>query len=154
MFPQVATYAAVLDRLNGAMLKDWRVLEACHEIWVDSHSYGDYYQKLGPFVTVKYSLIDIGIENILSILGSGSVEEFGELVSTNIAAAQQEDLRLENIDNSLAAEPLVMNWPNKPQEGNRTGAGPTQGRQFNRHFVCSRIGPRTCPKSCYKFKDL
>ena len=65
MFPQVATYAAVLDRLNGAMLKDWRVLEACHEIWVNSHNYGDYYQRLGPFVTVKYSLIDIGIEKFL-----------------------------------------------------------------------------------------
>ena len=137
MFPQVATYAAVLDRLNGAMLRDWRVLEACHEIWVDSHNYGDYYQRLGPFVTVKYSLIDTGIEKFLSILGSGYVEEFGELVVTNIAAAQQEDLRLENTDNSLAAEPLVMNWPNKPQEGNRTGAGPTQG--CNSMPLCSRI---------------
>ena len=128
MFPQVATYAAVLDRLNGAILKDWRVLEACHEIWADSHSFGDYYSQLGPFMTVKYSLVEIGIENALNILRSGSVEEYGELVSTNIAAAQLEDLRLENTDNSLAAEPLVMNWPNKPQEGNRTGAGPTQGR--------------------------
>ena len=147
VFAQVATYAAVLDRLNGAILKDWKVLEACHAIWADSHSYADYYRKLGPFVTVKYSLIDILIETMLSILRSGSVEEYGELVSTNIASAQQEDLLKENIENSLASEPLVMNWPGKPQKGNKTGAGPTQG--------CNSIGislsgsdpdSRTCPK--------
>ena len=130
MLPQVITYAAVLDRLNGAILKDWRVLDACHEIWAHSHDFEDFYNHFGAFASVKYSLIEMGfIEAFLSNFHSSSIpDEYGVWVSINIAAAQLEDQRRQNIDNALAAEPLVLNWPGKPREDNQTGAaaGPTK----------------------------
>ena len=33
VLPQAVTYAAVLDRLNWAISRDWRVLEAVNAVW-------------------------------------------------------------------------------------------------------------------------
>ena len=117
MLPQVVTYAAVLDRLNGAILKDWRVLDACHEIWTHSYDFEDYYNHFGAFLSVKYSLVEKGVEMCLSSFHSSSIQdEYGVWISINIAAAQMEDQRMQNFDNALAAEPLVL----------KAAAGPTQ----------------------------
>ena len=38
IIPDVITYAFVLERLNQALLQDWRLLKTCTSIWTREHS--------------------------------------------------------------------------------------------------------------------
>ena len=58
LLPQVVAYAAVLDRLNWAISRDWRLLEACHEVWSGSHSLLSTLKEFGAFEAAKAHLIE------------------------------------------------------------------------------------------------
>ena len=58
LLPQVMAYAAVLDRLNWAISRDWRLLEACHEVWSGGHSLLSTLKEFGAFEAVKAHLIE------------------------------------------------------------------------------------------------
>ena len=58
MLPQAVTYAAVLDRLNWAISRDWRVLEACHHVWAGSHNLVGLLKDSGAFEAAKAYLIE------------------------------------------------------------------------------------------------
>ena len=58
VLPQAVTYAAVLDRLNWAISRDWRVLEACHHVWAGSHNLVGLLKDSGAFEAAKAYLIE------------------------------------------------------------------------------------------------
>ena len=58
LLPQVVAYAAVLDRLNWAVSRDWRLLEAVHEVWSGGHSLLSTLKEFGAFEAVKAHLIE------------------------------------------------------------------------------------------------
>ena len=128
VFPDLVTYAAVLDRLNRALTRDWRLLEVCHQVWTSQHT------KLQILKTVHFNIfkfvkaISIGsaIKGLIENFRSQNVPaDWGLTCSINICEAIAEDLRLLNIDNALAAKPLVFNRPGLA-ENRHTMAASTQ----------------------------
>ena len=51
--PDVILYSFVLDRLNQAWLKDWKIFEACHEVWVNFNPIGAIIKKRDWFSMAK-----------------------------------------------------------------------------------------------------
>jgi hypothetical protein len=123
-FPSIVTYAALLERLNKEMLRDWRLAEVCHRIWQKEHSNKDvlrYAQKHGLFTYKKAMTLRYSFEQVFGSwdwfkgkkrVASSPFKSLG--LSLNILEAVAEDLRLLNPDNALVGVTLAWEAPGGP----------------------------------------
>jgi hypothetical protein len=113
VLPSVVTYALLLERLTQAMRNDWRLIQACREIWLRARDAEDMKSQLIVFERAKVLSIDVPIKRALEFHESGSVApQFGRvLLPMNIIEAMVEDIRLGNRDNAASAWPLVKDRP-------------------------------------------
>ncbi len=123
VLPSVVTYGLLLERLIRAMRNDWRLIEACREIWLRARDADGMKSHLIVFERTKVLSIDIAINRVLGFHESGSVApEFARvLLPMNIIEAMFEDIRLGNRDNAASAWPLVKDRPGSWAREAKTG---------------------------------
>ena len=149
VFLHIVSYAMVLDRLINAMRADYKVLEACSQVWSE---------QLQPLQCNKYNLLNTFlkkssiplfnlaktfsvqpvVDDIVSCLRSGQVPPtFGRvMLPLNILEAKLLDFLEGNFANVGVALILAKQKPQK-EENHCSGAGPTllsvdgQAIQFN-----------------------
>ena len=68
VLPGVVTYAVVLDRLNWAMIRDWRVMEVCQEVWSSRYTFLSLSKITTPFEVLKTYAIESIFKNISKFL--------------------------------------------------------------------------------------
>lgn len=122
VLPSVVTYGLLLERLTQAMRDDWRLLEACREIWLRARDAEAMESQFNFFERAKILSIDLAIGRILEFHESGSVDpEFARiLLPMNIIEAMFEDIRLGNRDNAASAWPLVKDRPGSSTDDAKT----------------------------------
>jgi len=133
VFPDVAAYAMVLNRLVGAMMKDIQILGVCRDIWKSLYNPGTVFTglwqlksfALPAFSVVKTVSIDMATEWLLNTIESGDVDSDGRGISLNLIEAKAKDLYLGNFPNAKVAATLARHTPDG-QINNCTGAGPAQ----------------------------
>jgi hypothetical protein len=113
VLPSVVTYGLLLERLTQAMRDDWRLIEACRDIWQRARDAEDMKSHLIVFARAKVLSVDVPIKRALEFHESGSVApEFARvLLPMNIIEAMLEDISLGNRDNATSAWPLVRDRP-------------------------------------------
>jgi sirohydrochlorin ferrochelatase len=113
VLPSVVTYGLLLQRLTQAMRNDWRLIEACRDIWLRARDAEDMKSHWTVFERAKVRSIDITINRVLGFHESGRVApEFGRvLLPMNILEAMFEDIRLGHRHNAASAWPLVKDRP-------------------------------------------
>ena len=123
VLPSVVTYGLLLERLTQAMRNDWKVIEACREIWLRARDAEDMKSHWTVFEHAKVVSIDVTIDRVLGFHESGSVDPgFTRLLlPVNIIEAMFEDIRLGNRDNAASAWPLVKDRPGS--WAHETGSG-------------------------------
>jgi hypothetical protein len=123
VLPSVVTYGLLLERLTQSMRNDWRLIEACREIWLRARDAEDMKSHWTVFEHAKVRSIDITINRVLGFHESGSVApEFTRvLLPMNIIEAMFEDIRLGNRDNAASAWPLVRDRPGSWAREAKTG---------------------------------
>jgi hypothetical protein len=111
-FPSIVTYAALMERLNQEMLRDWKVAEICHRIWQKEHSNVDVLRyalqnftlEIGLFPYKKVMTIRNMVEQIFGSwewfkgrkrVASSPFKAYD--ISLNILEAAAEDVRLLNL---------------------------------------------------------
>ena len=127
VLPSVVAYGLVLERLAQAMRNDWRLIDACREIWLRARLSEDMKEHLIVFERAKVLSIDIAIHRVIEFHESGSVApEFARvLLPMNIIEAMFEDIRLGNRDNAASAWPLVKDRPgSRAREAKTDGVAP------------------------------
>ena len=108
VLPDVVTYAAVLDRLNGVMIRDWTIMEVCQQIWGSRFTFLSLTKGANSFFVQKTFAIESAFNDFSRFLKTKKMEvDYALPVQLNIAIAMAEDTRLLNMDNALAGDPLL-----------------------------------------------
>ena len=127
VLPSVVTYGLLLERLTRAMRDDWKIIQACREIWLKARDTEGMKRHLIVFERTKVLSIDIAINRVLEFHETGSVApDFATvLLPMNIIEAMFEDIRLGNRDNAASAWPLVKDRPgSRAREAKTDGVAP------------------------------
>ena len=125
-FPDLITYAFVLDRLNSAIIQDFKIYEACKEVW-----YASYIRKLlkikNVFKIVKFLTLRRAISIKINQLRTKHVppESGSQGLPLNIYEAMLDDQRQGNLDNAMVASVLAQNSPGRLEYDSKSQAGPT-----------------------------
>eukprot|EP00092_Neocalanus_flemingeri_P002243 GFUD01002389.1.p1 GENE.GFUD01002389.1~~GFUD01002389.1.p1 ORF type:complete len:402 (+),score=91.63 GFUD01002389.1:21-1226(+) len=138
VFPDVVSYAMVLNRLTVAMRSNWRVLEACKQVWTRLYKPWNILntklkQRIQQRIIVKVFgwLKTLSIHKVvgeeLEYLKTGIVPpEFGRLdITVNILEAKILDFVRGNFANAKVALALAKEAAGG-KENSCTGAGPTR----------------------------
>ena len=144
VLPSVVTYGLLLQRLTQAMRNDWRILQACKEIWLKAREVEDMKSHLIVFERVKVLSIDVPIKRALEFHESGSVApDFARvLLPINIIEAMFEDIRLGNPDNAASAWPLVKDRPGSWARKAKTGEVTARWSEDRKAILLSFALPR------------
>ncbi|MDH3654373.1 MAG: hypothetical protein OEN21_08905 [Myxococcales bacterium] len=144
VLPSVVTYGLLLERLTRAMRNDWRLIEACREIWLRARDADDMNSQLTVFERAKVLSIDVTIDRVLGFHESGSVApEFTRvLLPVNIIEAMFEDIRLGHRDNAASAWPLVKDRPGSWAHEAKTGEVAARWSEDRKAIVLSFALPR------------
>lgn len=144
VLPSVVTYALLLERLTQAMRNDWRLIQACREIWLRARDAEDMKSQLIVFERAKVLSIDVPIKRALEFHESGSVApQFGRvLLPMNIIEAMFEDIRLGNRDNAVSAWPLVKDRPGSWAREANTGEVAARWSEDRKAIVLSFALPQ------------
>ena len=144
VLPSVVTYGLLLQRLTQAMRNDWRLLQACREIWLKARDAEDMKSHLIVFERAKVLSIDVPIKRALEFHESGSVApEFARvLLPMNIIEAMFEDIRLGNRDNAASAWPLVKDRPGSWARKAKTGEVTARWSEDRKAILLSFALPR------------
>lgn len=111
VLPDVVTYAVVLDRLNWFMIRDWRTMEVCQEVWSSRYTFLSLSKMATPFEVMKTYAIESVFNDITKFLKTKKPQldvDYALHGQINIAMAMSEDTRLLNNDNALAGQPLLQ----------------------------------------------
>ena len=144
VLPSVVAYGLLLERLTQAMRNDWRLIEACREIWLRARDAEDMKSQLIVFERAKLLSIDVAIKRALEFHESGSVPpEFARvLLPMNIIEAMLEDIRLGHRDNAASAWPLVKDRPGSWAREAKTGEVAARWSEDGKAIVLSFALPR------------
>jgi len=144
VLPSVVTYGLLLERLTQAMRNDWRLIEACREIWLRARDADGMNSHLTVFERAKVLSIDVTINRVLGFHESGSVApEFTRvLLPMNIIEAMFEDIRLGNRDNAASAWPLVKDRPGSWGREAKTGKVAARWSEDRKTILLSFALPR------------
>jgi hypothetical protein len=144
VLPSVVTYGLLLERLTQALRNDWRLLEACREIWLQARVADDMNSQLIAFERAKVVSIDVAIDRVLRFHESGCVApKFSRvLLPLNIIEAMFEDIRLGNRDNAASAWPLVKDRPGSSAHDAKTGKVGASWSRDGRAILLSFALPR------------
>jgi hypothetical protein len=144
VLPSVVTYGLLLERLTQAMRDDWRLIEACRDIWQRARDAEDMKSHLIVFERAKVLSVDVPIKRALEFHESGSVApEFARvLLPMNIIEAMLEDIRLGNRDNAASAWPLVRDRPGSWAREANTGEVAARWSEDRKAIALSFALPR------------
>jgi len=144
VLPSVVTYGLLLERLTKAMRNDWKLIQACREIWLRDRVAEDMKSHWTVFEHAKVRSIDITIDRVLGFHESGSVApEFTRLLlPMNIIEAMFEDIRLGHRDNAASAWPLVKDRPGSWAHEAKTGEVAAHWSEDRKAILLSFALPR------------
>ncbi len=144
VLPLVVTYGLLLERLTQAMRNDWKLIQACREIWLRDRVAEDMKSHWTVFEHAKVRSIDITIDRVLGFHESGSVApEFTRLLlPMNIIEAMFEDIRLGHRDNAASAWPLVKDRPGSWAREAKTGEVAARWSEDRKAILLSFALPR------------
>ena len=136
VFPDVVTYAMVMHRLTKAMRNDWKILEACKDIWtsllkpfkvINSKSRVKRTIFKESFIALKAFSIQHAAATFIEVLKKGEIDP--ELLKwqlpINIGEAKALDIFLGNLANARVAIALAKSFPTG-EENSCTGSKPAK----------------------------
>ena len=135
VLPDVVTYAVVLDRLNWAMIRDWRLMEVCQHLWTSRFTFLTLSKIANPFMVMKTYAIQTAFNLTSEAVKTKKIEaDIKTQLQLNIGMAISEDIRLMNFDNALAGEALLyldskanIGYPHTTSHNGAIGQGPWDG---------------------------
>ncbi|MBI3038141.1 hypothetical protein HYY75_03675 [bacterium] len=145
VFPDLVLFALALEKLTKAMRANWRVVEACHKIWlVERKTKGIFSLLKKPAYFIKLESVQKPITMYIKYNKTGQLPaDFGSVIlPLNILEAVAYDIAGGNYKNALAGKIAAKNKPGTKTANARTGQGPSVWAQDKQMILVNMPYPK------------